>query len=120
MADSPKTRVGSTAEPSKKAAALAEKAEASTEPAKGKDRGPGASRGAKTKPPRGNRARKAAEAQKELDEAAAKKATDSGKDSADEEEEEDDDAAKSLADEVFWKHLVWGAYRSRKTRDDGA
>ncbi len=117
MADSPKTRVGSTTEPSKKAAALAEKAAASTDPAKAKARGPGASRGAKTKPPRGNRARKAAEAQKELDEAAAKKATDSGKDSA--EEEEEDDAAKDLADEVFWKHLVWGAYRSRKTRDDG-
>ena len=76
------------------------------------DRGSGASRG--TRPPRGNKARKASRKAEE-DLKAGASSDDSSKE---EEEEEEEDAASSDREDVFWKHLVWGAYRSRKRRGE--
>ena len=87
-----------------------------------RSRGAGATRGTQPKPaaakgaaPRGNKAQKAAR-EKAEQEAAAKKAGEVAEDS--DKEEEEDDEAKATSEEVFWKHLVWGAYRSRKRRGD--
>lgn len=35
-----------------------------------------------------------------------------------EEEEEEEEAEKTEANDLFWKNLVWGAYRSRKRRGE--
>ncbi len=35
-----------------------------------------------------------------------------------EDEEEEEDETKTKANDLFWKHLVWGAYRSKKARGE--
>jgi hypothetical protein len=99
------------AETAKKAAAVADKA---VEGDAAELRGAGAARGTKERP-RGNKAKKARQ-QADLD-AAAKKAGEAAK-SVEEKEEEEEDKAACADEDVFWQHLVWGAYRSRKRRGE--
>jgi hypothetical protein len=36
----------------------------------------------------------------------------------DQEDDKEEEEEEAKADDLFWKHLVWGAYRSRKRRDE--
>jgi hypothetical protein len=109
---------GKKQEDTAKKAELANAAKDIAEAVPGTQRGEGASRGAS--PPRGNRARNAARKAEEEAKAASSLDEDVAQDADEDKEDdkEDDEETRAAADEIFWKHLAWGAYQSKKRRDE--
>jgi hypothetical protein len=105
---------GKKQEDTAKKAELADPAKDIAEAVPGTQRGEGASRGAS--PPRGNRARNAARKAEEEAKAASSLDEDVAQDA--DEDKEDEEETRAAADEIFWKHLAWGAYQSKKRRDE--